>query len=887
MMKSFFKKLAFVMALAMVVSMVTPAGAVFAADAAGIALQTAKSDAEILESDNIAVGATVDYKFYGCANWKTRGLKWTSSNEAVATVDQTGKITGVADGVATIDLKSADGSYAVSLKVVVGKGDMTYTYKQISHNTAAFIFKQDVDFKKSDVSFYKVFDGGFVVEWDIESIDCDKNVAAIVSDIDFEDGDTYIIKFGADDQGMEFTTTLGDVDDIQISWKSLDKDGTAYAKRTEDDEDIEVTLEAKLLSNGVDVTEVYNVEDVEFELVNESEDYDLDDNILVFNKHSVVAEVRAIYEYETDDEEDKVADGTAKILSIPAPKYKIDVVEWTIADSSDEDLEIDWSESAQHSVKDGDEDDHCIVLLMQDSYGNLVVYPDAFADKSELGDETILSLDELINGVDTEDKKFEGIDAAKTYNVRYESRTLNALFVGTTTGELTTIADGKASVLVSLYGEDEDGEDVLVKTLGVAKVEVKEARRPDKITAKPYADKLLVDPTNVVAGDDNNHFEQIRYKFTVTDQYGDEFPGARVVLTEDSDKIDVEITTSKTDSDGVVKQYIDGDDFIYDKETKKNGVVVKVPTAVDSVKFTATVKDYDKVKTTFTIKTETPKVKDGALEISGWELAADDIDVYLEEAKSSASSTRVSGSVILYQISNGMRVGYETSATLLFNGDSRIEDGEFAVKSGDTTEDAIYVVVYDTDGEALAQATTDDNGVCTLGVYKSSSDPVGKFTVNAARTNVATDTSLMAYLDNGTYTAVAYRVKKTYDDPAKDASLSPITETFSISNSTEKVTLKEQEYKNLTEADGTFETIEEVIFGAFKFKLGDDSLTESGAKVLDAKTKFNEDSKELFVYHVTFAVPLNNDDDTIYFKAKEVAVNKAVKVGEEFTNELN
>ena len=63
MMKSFFKKLAFVMALAMVVSMVAPAGDAFAATT-GIALQG--TDTIVTEFPVEKVGATVDFCFKGC-----------------------------------------------------------------------------------------------------------------------------------------------------------------------------------------------------------------------------------------------------------------------------------------------------------------------------------------------------------------------------------------------------------------------------------------------------------------------------------------------------------------------------------------------------------------------------------------------------------------------------------------------------------------------------------------------------------------------------------------------------------------------------------------------------------------------------------------------------
>ena len=106
MMKSFFKKLAFVMALAMVVSMAAPAATTAsAASDLKIAYQNGKGYG-ITELNIAEVGATEDLKFLGApSNWKELGATWTSNNEAVATVDQNGVVTAVAEGTAVIALQ--------------------------------------------------------------------------------------------------------------------------------------------------------------------------------------------------------------------------------------------------------------------------------------------------------------------------------------------------------------------------------------------------------------------------------------------------------------------------------------------------------------------------------------------------------------------------------------------------------------------------------------------------------------------------------------------------------------------------------------------------------------------------------------------------------------
>ena len=46
-------------------------------------------------------------------------VSWTSSNTGVVLVDNTGKVKGVAEGEATVTVKTADGSFAASTKVTV------------------------------------------------------------------------------------------------------------------------------------------------------------------------------------------------------------------------------------------------------------------------------------------------------------------------------------------------------------------------------------------------------------------------------------------------------------------------------------------------------------------------------------------------------------------------------------------------------------------------------------------------------------------------------------------------------------------------------------------------------------------------------------------------
>ena len=115
-MKSFFKKLSFVLAAAMIITLI-PAQAAKAEDAKliKIAFQNTK---DYVETFSMKVGATQDFQFYGCLDYKTTGTGWVSSNDAVATVDNKGVVTAVGAGYAEIGY-TAKGYDTQFVKLVV------------------------------------------------------------------------------------------------------------------------------------------------------------------------------------------------------------------------------------------------------------------------------------------------------------------------------------------------------------------------------------------------------------------------------------------------------------------------------------------------------------------------------------------------------------------------------------------------------------------------------------------------------------------------------------------------------------------------------------------------------------------------------------------------
>ncbi len=127
-MKSFFKKLSLVLVAAMILTLI-PAQNAKAAGTVKLALQAAKSSDECITSYTIKKGDTVDFKFFGCADYKTTGIAWKSSNDAVATVDKNGVVTAVAAGAAQITYE-ATGYVCEPVTVVVADEYTVFIAKQ-------------------------------------------------------------------------------------------------------------------------------------------------------------------------------------------------------------------------------------------------------------------------------------------------------------------------------------------------------------------------------------------------------------------------------------------------------------------------------------------------------------------------------------------------------------------------------------------------------------------------------------------------------------------------------------------------------------------------------------------------------------------------------------
>ncbi|HVJ49400.1 Ig-like domain-containing protein [Desulfitobacterium sp.] len=76
-------------------------------------------------SDSIAVGASDTLvATITPTNATNQNVTWTSSNTGIATVDSTGKITGIAAGMVNVTVKTVDGNYTATCEVTIGVPEM-------------------------------------------------------------------------------------------------------------------------------------------------------------------------------------------------------------------------------------------------------------------------------------------------------------------------------------------------------------------------------------------------------------------------------------------------------------------------------------------------------------------------------------------------------------------------------------------------------------------------------------------------------------------------------------------------------------------------------------------------------------------------------------------
>lgn len=809
MMKSFLKKLAFVMALAMVVTATAPAAGVFAAEV-GVIDETKA----VVTEKALAVGETHDFGFAGCDTWAEAKVSgdwgWTSDKEEVATVNYKGEVTGVADGVATITIK-VGADYVQSVKVTVGAGEVveeevktTYEITQKSHNEFVITFNKEYAAKDATVELYRVYDGGIEVFEYLEKVSSKDNVLTIQPYVEFEDGNNYIVVVNGEKN--DYTTVIDKVDRIDVAWSTMGKEGFAFAGDEENNVYPEVVLSAKLFSHNVDVTNAtgYAVTDVEFELVNENDDVFLTTTsdgkpALSFYKAGAVAVVNATYEYYDETLEEYITvPRSVEIAAIPLPKYAItNIVDWAVV--------VDGQEKVDWSVKDLAVNDevgkvHKVVALLKDSFGQTYVTDAAYT---------------------TDDYALFGTSYSAGYTVDFVSTNLSKVLVGTD-GDITTIGKSTAPLYVALYKGTEK-----VRNVGVLPLTVKAERKIDTIKFDPTTLALIT------SGD----FTKESLKVTLFDQYGAAWgKNATVKYSTTVEGINGEKSaTYAAGKEATIE--LDGAALLSEQTADRKVTSLKFTVKAGNAKNTFTV-SLKKPSTTTTNGTTT-------VAINKWSLEANDVDMYMEKnGKGDNGTTSKSATVTFYNMNGSLKISVNRDLKL-FTQDKLTK---ITSAAGYKLDDKVIVVF------------NPKNNIVTSGVTKNATS--GAIEVLLANVD---DNDVVKYSATGTYTARVYRVTG-FDDKGVAKIREAYSDTFEVSNSNKKVSLKEQD--KVTGVEAT--TLAAAALEAFDFTWGDKDLDESKIKVVSVSHKWNADSQVLFVKSVKMQVPLNNGDSTAYY---EVTVN--------------
>ena len=242
MMKSFFKKLAFVMALAMVVSAMAPAGSAFADEVKPLGI-VAQDDTTwtVLESDEVELGVEgLDYKYKNApSDYAKLSPEWDSSDKTVATVDKYGKVTTLKAGETTISIALSNGQKGeLKLTVKAPVAPLTVeqtTDKEIKLTLDAKTTKADLE---AGLTFY-YYVGDVKVYYPIQVTEVKDGVAKLTSYVTFIDGTKYGVEYAGEKD--EFVATIGEVAKVVVTWKCGKDAMKAYAGES-------TTISAKLLN---------------------------------------------------------------------------------------------------------------------------------------------------------------------------------------------------------------------------------------------------------------------------------------------------------------------------------------------------------------------------------------------------------------------------------------------------------------------------------------------------------------------------------------------------------------------------------------------------------------------------------------------------------------
>ena len=702
MMKSFFKKLAFVMALAMVVATMAPAAQASAAEALGIVAQN-DDTWTVLETDKAEVGAKdLDYRYKGAPkNYKELDPTWASSDETVATVDKNGVVTTLKDGETVISISLSNGQKG-EMKLTVGKtevvADKSFEVKQTAGDTVKLTFA-DATQATDKVELYKIFktsNGDVEAAWP-SVVTVKDGVATVKAYVPFVDGEEFLVKANGVTEG--FVAYVGQITGIKVVPVTANN-GNTYA-----DANGKYPIEFKVtyLAGDIEFTTDPNGGWMTYEALTQNENIYIDAtsglNTYIYSVGASTV-VKAVYSYYDKDYNVVELPYEFQLVGYPAPVETFDSVDaYTITNQTDK-TKIAWGKT---EVVVGDAGYYVGLnvgtTINKNYYVNAPIDKlDDFATKS-LGDITFKSSDET------------------------------KLLVGTTDGSLNAISDGSAVVIVQLTTYD-DNNMPHTKNIYAFTVTIKPAR---------YAkDIKLSAPSVTVLTQDNagGSLTKAEVTYEVVDQYGQTFTSAAKPTVKTTANVAATELEVQAGDPGKGKIIVWGNAYAADK--------------VNNVAYTV---EGNNIKKTLNVVPKRPATDKETADVvtTGWTVEVGDVDANVKADKAGA----LYADVKLFTTWSGVKTGYVTAPYLFDNNDfftkntlGTIEKSDLVVKV--TGPDGL--VVKDLDKNDFEWTTTglkikvaNVASGSALSIVKEGTYTVELFTVtNVTPSTTATNQSLIA-----------------------------------------------------------------------------------------------------------------------------------------------
>ncbi len=723
---------------------------------------------------------------------------------------------------------------------VIANGSYSVTVS--SDKSVILTFPSKVSYTASDIELSEVLVANgedILIKQDIKSAELDETGKKLT--ITTESPlitSKYNIKVGTSDSGRTFPVSLGVPNRMEVVYKCLGREGTAYAYDDEAGIDVPVSLEYRLYYGNIDVTESYRDSGyVTFDLVSptNSEYVMLEGEQLYFYKSKMSAVVNGTYTYYTESGAEKELKGAANIVSREIGDYAIThVVKWTIIDETDNNATIDWDSPVTKVV--AGKENYKVVALLADSYGYYYSTDPRGADKSK----NIYSIDDD-----------ETLFTMKGYSYSFDTSNADDFYIEGT-GELYPYqAESRAAVYITLHNPDEwtSGE----RKLGAWQFTIQEKSKLTSIKLKQSSVTLLS------SANDEERFCTAQIPVLLYDQYNYEWKGDANLSVSSS----VPAIENAIGSIASVEQVNGEGDWVLKVDGR--GLA-----GINKTQATLYVTDLNTNKrATISVQVKNPADKNtGIITVNNWAVGMKEREITFGDG--SKDEYNAVAEVEIYQVSkNGnYNVGFidnRSTDEYGFNNTIHLLTKNNTIPSNAQPGDVyVYVTGPNAKPATIAASSSD------LGVYQ---DPAsGRIFVNVTQFSGESLTCLA----EGKYTV---RVTKI----GKNGSKSPKSTDFTVVDKTKDVTIAGYNgYRTSQVVSGTSDdTIKDIVLELFKFKLGGAEWNTITRKMITKVTYSEPVNNKIRITEIEFAVPADgkSESDVVTYQKKLTGLNVSVTIG--------